>query len=70
MTDPILPHFHPLTDTQRTEVERQAFNFFRDHGRKMAMPPAMVEALKVAGVDTRHIEPVEGLERFRKEGEG
>lgn len=70
MTEPILPEFHPLTDAQRVEVERQAFNFWTATGRKMALPPAMVEAMKLAGVDTRHMEPVEGLERFRKEGEG
>lgn len=68
MTDPLLPDFHPLTDQQRVEVERQAYNFFHLTGKPLALPPAMIEALRVAGVDTRHMEAVEGLERFRKEG--
>lgn len=63
MTRTHLDNIVPLTDAQRTEVERQAFNFHRDYGRKLQVPPTFAHALRAAGVSMVHIEPNPALEQ-------
>lgn len=63
MTRTHIDNIVPLTDQQRTEVERQAFNFHRDYGRRMQVPPTFYAALKSAGVNMKHIEENPALEQ-------
>lgn len=55
------PFVQPMNEEQRRLIEQQAFNFHRHAGRKMQLPPHLFEALKAAGVSTRHMEANEAL---------
>ncbi len=63
MTRTHLDNTMPLTPEGLKEVERQAFNFHRDYGRRMQLPPTLFSALKAAGVSMIHIEENPALEQ-------
>lgn len=63
MTRTHLDNIMPLTPEGLKEIERQAFNFHRDYGRKMQVPPTFAHALRTAGVSMLHIEPNPALEQ-------
>lgn len=64
-------HFHEaLTDEERLNMERAAFNFFNYRGERMKVPPTLFEDLRSSGVDMQYFDADEALAGFTPPGVG
>jgi hypothetical protein len=50
-------------DATRAVMESSSFEYFTRTGQKVRMPPTLFDDLKVAGVDTKYMEPDASLEQ-------